>query len=439
MVATKHKTSIFWHRRDLRSADNAALYYALKSSEELVPIFIFDTTILRCLPKNDQRILFIHQYLQLLQLEYQKYNSDLRFFVGDPKILIPQIMQSFKATALFANSDYEPKAIERDQTIVEQLRALNIAFFCYKDQVIFDTTEILKKDSTPYLVFTPYSKKWKEKSSDFYLTSYPSLQYFHRLKTISPQDIPTIEQLGFEKNQQLTFPDTSVLIENMKKYHQLRDYPALNATSRLSVHLRFGTISIRELARTAIDHSETFLNELIWREFYMMLLYHFPHSATSSFRKEYEVIVWRNDENEFEQWCQGKTGYPLVDAAMRELNQTGFMHNRARMVVASFLTKHLLIEWQWGAAYFAEHLLDFEEASNVGGWQWAAGSGCDAAPYFRIFNPITQQERFDPDWNYIKKWVPEVHSSAYCQPIVNHDFARNRCIQHYKKYLKPAN
>ncbi|MBU2019199.1 MAG: DNA photolyase family protein [Bacteroidetes bacterium] len=434
--ATSYNHTIFWHRRDLRFEDNAGLYQALKNSKKVHPVFIFDSSILDLLPKSDQRVHYIHQSIEALKLNYQKMGSDLTVYYGNPRTVIPELAQTLNIEAVFTNRDYEPIAIDRDKEIYNQLNLSGIHFKGFKDQVIFEKSEIVKNDDSPYLVFTPYSKKWKEKLNSFYLKPYPNHKYAHHLIKSKPTELISISELGFDPEQKVTFPASTINESIINKYNDLRDFPALDTTSRQSVHLRFGTISIRSLAAKAQRLNETFLNELIWRDFYQMLLFQYPHSSKSSFKKEYDKILWRNDEHEFELWCKGKTGYPLVDAGMRELNDTGFMHNRVRMVVASFLTKHLLIDWQWGATYFAEKLLDFELASNIGGWQWAAGTGCDAAPYFRVFNPSIQQEKFDPELKYVRKWVPEFGTDLYPEQMVEHKMARLRAISHYQFYLK---
>lgn len=427
--------SLFWHRRDLRIDDNAGLYKALKSGHSIQPVFIFDTTILSKLPRNDQRVLFIHQEIERLKKEYRKLGSDLFVYHGDPKELIPKIAQEQNAVNVYTNRDYEPDALHRDQLVFSKLQANNIPLIGAKDHVIFEKNEVLKADGSPYTVFTPYSRKWKELLTPFYLSSYPVDRYTEKLTKINPTTLITLQELGFDGIQNQVFPERTFPKGIIEKYSETRDLPSLKGTSRLSLHLRFGTISIRALARLAIQSNETFLNELIWRDFYQMIIFHFPHSATNSFKKQYDRILWETNESHFKAWCEGKTGYPLVDAGMRELNETGFMHNRVRMVVASFLTKHLLLDWRLGEAYFAEKLLDYELASNSGGWQWAAGCGCDAAPYFRVFNPTSQQEKFDKEFQYIKKWVPEFGSSSYPQPIIDHKFARERAIQRFKQGL----
>lgn len=431
------KISLFWHRRDLRINDNAGLYKALKSSDQVQPIFIFDRNILDLLPKNDQRVLFIYQYVSKLKESYRKLGSDLWVFYGKPLEIIPELCENKDFDNVYTNRDYEPYALERDKTMFDLLKAKNVEFHGTKDHVIFEKNEVLKDDGKPYTVFTPYSKKWKSKINEYFLSSYPVEKYLSKLSISKyERDIPSLREMGFLEERFFPFPPDVVSDELIENYEQQRNFPSLQGTSRLSVHLRFGTISIRDLARQALNLNETFLNELIWRDFYQMIIYHFPHSAKNSFKSSYDRIEWEKNEEHFQAWCNGKTGYPLVDAGMRELNQTGFMHNRVRMVVASFLTKHLLIDWRWGEAYFAEKLMDFELASNVGGWQWAAGCGCDAAPYFRVFNPSSQQEKFDKSMEYIRKWIPEFGTASYPQPIIDHKFARERVIERYKSALK---
>ncbi|MEA5405439.1 deoxyribodipyrimidine photo-lyase [Arcicella sp. DC2W] len=431
------KISIFWFRRDLRLHDNAGLYHALKKGMPVLPIFIFDKNILDKLEdKRDRRVEFIHQALTEIQVSLQELGSSLLVKYGTPEEVFPELLNQYEIESIFTNHDYELYANERDENVREFVTSENIEFNTYKDQVIFEKKEILSGTGTPYTVFTPYSRKWKEKLNEFYLKSYPTEKYFKYFFQTQPFEIPTLASMGFETIG-TNFPLKVVRDSIVKNYAEKRDFPAIVGTSRLSVHLRFGTLSIRELARKAISLSETWLNELIWRDFYFNILYNFPHiSQGQAFRKEYDKIVWRNNETEFKAWCEGKTGYPIVDAGMRELNATGFMHNRVRMIVASFLTKHLLIDWRWGEAYFAKKLLDFDFAANNGGWQWASGSGCDAAPYFRVFNPTLQTQKFDKNLEYIKKWVPELNSFEYPQPIVNHDVARKRVLPVYQEALK---
>lgn len=447
------KISVFWHRRDLRLVDNAGLYHALRSGRPVLPIFIFDINILKELPRKDARVEFIRRELSKIHRKLKEEGSSILVKHGAPEEVLRKLIEEYNVKAVYTNRDYEPYAKERDKAIAGLLREKGIEFHAYKDQVIFDRDEVLKADGDPYTVYTPYSRKWKEKlksemvdwtdengdeqSISYYLKPYPTEDYFDRFYSTSPFEIPSLEDMGFAPAG-IEFPPQTVPRKRIKQYDKTRNFPAVEGTSRLSVHFRFGTISIREKARRARELNTKFLNELIWRDFYAMILDHFPHVATRSFRPEYDHIPWRNNEEEFTRWCEGKTGYPIVDAGMRELNATGYMHNRVRMVTASFLTKHLLIDWRWGEAYFAEKLLDYDLASNNGGWQWAAGSGTDAAPYFRIFNPYSQQQKFDKNFEYIKKWIPEYGSEAYPEPVVEHKAARERCLEVYKKALAEA-
>lgn len=427
--------AIFWFRRDLRLADNAGLYHALKNHKQVLPVFIFDTEILGQLQnKEDKRVDFIHQVLLSLQKELTDLGSSLLVLEGKPIDIYQKLLTEYQLSAVYTNHDYEPYANDRDEAVGNLLKKHGVDFKTFKDQVIFERNEVVKNDGSPYTVFTPYSNRWKSLLSDFYLKPYPTKRYLKNLIQLQPFTTPSLKVIGFEKTGFEFHPpktDDTIITE----YKEKRDYPAIAGTTRLSLHLRFGTISIRELATKANELSGTWLNELIWREFYMMILHHFPHVVTGSFKKQYDNIKWRNNEEEFKAWCSGKTGYPIVDAGMRELNTTGFMHNRVRMITASFLTKHLLIDWSWGEAYFAEKLLDYDLSANNGGWQWAAGSGCDAAPYFRIFNPYEQTKKFDSELKYIRKWVPEFQEFSYPQPIVDHKFARERVLKVYKNAL----
>ncbi len=426
------QTTIFWFRRDLRLQDNAGLYQALKANKDVVPLFIFDTEILdRLEDKTDRRIEFIHQSLQLIKIELEKLGSSLLVLYGNPV----EIYEVLKPKAVYTNRDYEPYALERDTAIQKILEDKGAEFKTYKDQVIFEKEEVIKDDGSPYTIFTPYSRKWKAALTKFYVKSYPTEKYFNNFKKIKPLSFPSLNDIGFKETLPY-FPERAIKQSIIEKYDKTRNFPALHGTTRLSVHLRFGTVSIRKLVQIALKKNEVWLNELIWRDFYHMILWHFPYTEKSAFKPAYNRIEWRNDPDEFKAWCEGQTGYPIVDAGMRELNTTGFMHNRVRMVVASFLTKHLLIDWRWGEAYFAEKLLDFDLAANNGGWQWAAGSGCDAAPYFRVFNPQLQTEKFDPKLEYIKNWVPEMGTENYVKPIVEHAFARERVLKVYKKGLE---
>lgn len=436
---TKTSVAVFWFRRDLRLNDNAGLYHALRDNPAVLPVFIFDTDILNKLEdKHDRRVDFIHQVIGALNNELQKKGSTLLCFYGKPTDVFEALREQHSISAVYTNHDYEPAAIERDEAVSRLLHAKGIAFKTFKDQCVFEKNEVLKDDGKPYTVFTPYSNKWKKKLKPFYYKAYPTKKYFGNFCKLPKHAIPPLDSLGFKKTD-ITFqwpenPDGELL----QNYKLQRDFPSRRGTSRLSMHLRFGTISIRQLVARSLPMSESWLNELIWRDFYMMILWHFPHVVKQSFKKEYDRIPWRNNEQEFEKWCKGETGFPIVDAGMRELNTTGFMHNRVRMIVSSFLVKDLLIDWRWGEAYFAKKLNDFDLSANNGGWQWASGSGCDAAPYFRVFNPLEQQKKFDPRFEYIKKWVPEFGTKNYVPTLVDHAAARLRAIATYKKALSES-
>ena len=432
----KQKIAVFWFRRDLRLTDNAGLFYALKSGLPVLPVFIFDTQILDKLnAKNDARVSSIHAQITKVQNELVEHGSTLKVIHDKPREAIEKLISEFEIAAVFTNKDYEPYAIKRDTEIESLLKKKGIEFHAFKDHVIFEHNEVVKDDGTPYTIFTPYSKKWKDKLKDKGIPDFPSQKYLIGFLKSLPNPIPELNDLGFIKSD-LQFPKVNISENLLRDYAEKRDLPAMDATSRLGIYLRFGILSIREVTRKALELSEIFLNELIWRNFFIDILWHFPHVVNKSFKPKYDFIQWRNNEREFELWCRGETGYPIVDAGMRELNQTGFMHNRVRMITASFLTKHLLIDWRWGEAYFAEKLLDYELASNNGNWQWAAGCGCDAAPYFRVFNPEMQQKKFDPQAKYILKWVPEFGTLKYPQPIVDHKFARERILKTYKEALR---
>ncbi|QES89325.1 cryptochrome/photolyase family protein [Rhizosphaericola mali] len=432
----KSSIQIFWFRRDLRWDDNAGLFYALKSDTPVFPIFIFDTNILDDLPQNDPRVHFIHIALEKLQAKLTNLGSGLNIYVGKPLEIFQQIQTQFEIKGIFCNRDYELYAIQRDHQIKIWANEKQIAFHSFKDQVIFEGDEILKSDGSSYSIFTPYSKKWLEKLNSFFLSGYDTTKYKNSLFK-EKTTFPSLAEIGFEKTD-FHFPKFNISIPTIERYDATRDIPSLeNGTTHLGIHLRFGTISIRQLASLASKHNATYLKELIWRDFYQMILQNFSQiNKGNAFRAEYDLIQWRNNEHEFESWKNGQTGFPIVDAGMRELNATGHMHNRVRMIVASFLTKNLLIDWRWGEAYFAEKLLDFDFAANNGGWQWAAGSGCDAAPYFRIFNPTSQTEKFDPKLIYIKKWIPEIDSFEYPQPIIDFKESRERCLSVYKQALQ---
>lgn len=427
--------AIHWFRRDLRLEDNTALYFALQENKAVQCIFIFDTEILDKLEdKNDARVTFIYQELKRLKQELNELGSDLWVLYGKPEEVYKALIEKHTISSVYTNRDYEPYARQRDTAIEELLTSKGIAFNTYKDHVIFEQAEVVKDDGNPYVVYTPYSKKWKDKLTPDDTAERDTSSFFGNFHKTASSELITLEEMGFEASK-IPFPKRQTTLGIIRNYEKNRNFPAIEGTSRLSVHFRFGTISIREKVRKAIGHSEKWLNELIWRDFYSQILYHFPRIETESFRPQYDAINWRNNQKEFEAWCAGKTGFPIVDAGMRELNTTGYMHNRVRMIVASFLTKHLLIDWRWGEAYFARKLLDFDLASNNGGWQWAAGSGVDAAPYFRIFNPHSQLTKFDKNLRYVKKWVREYGTAAYPKEIVDHKMARERCLETYKDAL----
>ena len=426
--------TIFWFRRDLRIKDNAGLFQALQSGKPVLPIFIFDTEILEELPPSDARVSFIHQQISELARQLEAYGSSLIVRKGTPVEVWEALCAEYEIAEIYANQDYEPYANARDAAVEALINQKGGTFHQVKDQVIFEKNEILTLAGKPYTVFTPYGKKWRATLSESHLMPFDIAPFTHHFFPIPPQPIPSLVELGFEENH-IPFPSASAEEEVIRHYHERRDFPALEGTSRLGIHLRFGTISIRQLVKKALSLNTTFLNELIWREFYMQILWNFPQVVDSPFKPAYGRIPWRNVEADFEKWKNGQTGFPLVDAGMRQLNATGFMHNRLRMLTASFLTKHLLVNWQWGEAYFAKKLLDFELSSNNGGWQWAAGCGTDAAPYFRIFNPESQLKKFDPKGIFVRKWVPEYGTPAYPAPMVDHKAARERCLAVYKAAL----
>jgi deoxyribodipyrimidine photo-lyase len=428
------KINIFWFRRDLRLNDNHGLSVALKSGLPVLPVFIFDPNILSNLEENDSRITFIHDSVLSLKIELEKIGSSIKVFHESPVKVFESLTMEFSIHAVYTNHDYEPYATERDKTIENLLASKGTKFISFKDHVIFEKDEIIKDDGLPYTVFTPYSRRWKQKFSGIPDEPFRSELYGNAYLKTEKFGLPSLESIGFQRSE-IIVPPPVISVEIIREYEKTRDFPSLIGTSRLGIHLRFGTISIRQLVSIAQQESEVFLNELIWREFFSQILWHFPHVVDSPFRKAYSFIEWRNDEGEFARWCRGETGYPIVDAGMRELNTTGFMHNRVRMGTASFLVKHLLIDWRWGEAYFASNLFDYELASNNGNWQWAAGTGCDAAPYFRIFNPENQQKKFDPNEMYIRKWIPELETKFYPEPMVEHSFARERALAAFKKAL----
>jgi deoxyribodipyrimidine photo-lyase len=428
------KINIFWFRRDLRLDDNAAFSHALKTSKSVLPLFIFDSEILDRLEVTDPRVTFIHQTLKGLKNQLQKQGGDLLLRSGPPLQVWQTLARNFQIDSVYANHDYEPSARHRDEQVADFLASKNIAFKTFKDQCLFEKDEILSGSGTPYTVYTPYKKKVLSALDDDYLKSYPvNLAHLHQVK--KPDPLIALSDLGFQESN-FSFPNPELKTSMLKKYSEQRNFPALESgTSRLGIHLRFGTLSVRDLARRAQKYSETWLSELIWRDFFMQILWHFPRVEKKSFRLEYEQVAWRTSRNDFQRWAAGETGFPLVDAGMRELNQTGYMHNRVRMITASFFTKHLLRHWFEGERYFAKKLLDYDLAANNGNWQWAAGTGCDAAPYFRIFNPTTQIKKFDPNMKYIKKWVPELGTSKYPSPMVDHAEARERALREYRLAL----
>jgi deoxyribodipyrimidine photo-lyase len=429
--------SIFWFRRDLRLEDNTGLSEALQSGYQVIPIFIFDADILDQLEdKNDRRVDYIHQALEKINAELKESGSRLQTYYGKPLDIFKKIITEYKIKSVYCNRDYEPAAIKRDTEVKEFLQAENIHFFDYKDQVIFEKNEVTKDNNEPYTVYTPYSRKWKNNfnAEQISVAAVKNENFYQSVF----KNILSLKEIGFEKTDlQFKVPTLEPVI--IDHYDKNRDFPSLDATTHLGIALRFGTISIRTCVKFALKHNETWLNELIWREFFMQILFHFPKVVKKCFKEKYEHIPWRNNEEEFEKWCNGTTGYPIVDAGMRQLNQTGQMHNRVRMIVASFLTKHLLIDWRWGEAYFAKKLLDYDLSANNGNWQWAAGCGCDAAPYFRVFNPDEQTKKFDKDLKYIKKWNPEYEKSIFEERMVDHAFARNRALEAYKKGLGEYN
>lgn len=436
-MAKKPQVNIFWFRRDLRLEDNAGLFHALNSELPVLPLFIYDKNILTLLPdKDDARVTFIHQAVTEVNDSLKRLHSSVEIKYNSPALAFKEVLQDFEVQQVFANEDYEPYAIKRDMEVESLLREKNIPFKRFKDQVIFEKNEVAKDNGQPYTIYTPYKKRWMDLlDPEAHFKPYSNSSHFQNFHQWESGNAFSLADLGFIEN---TIPLPGKIYQPvLNNYSATRDFPAVDGTSMIGIHLRFGTISIRKLASDANQHSAVWLSELIWREFYSMILWNFPESASRCFKKEFEDISWRNNEEEFEAWCEGKTGYPIVDAGMRQLNQTGWMHNRVRMIVASFLCKHLLIDWRWGEAYFARKLIDYDMASNVGGWQWAAGTGNDAAPYFRIFNPDLQTKKFDPELAYIKKWVPEYQDPfKYPPPIVDHRFARQRALETYKAGLQ---
>jgi deoxyribodipyrimidine photo-lyase len=426
---------IFWFRRDLRLEDNAGFYHALESGYPVLPVFVFDAEILSSLSDtSDRRVDYIHQALSHIHQNLKKQNAGLKTYFGNPLDIFKKLSQEYTLNAVYCNRDYEPYAIQRDKAIQEMLQQKGIGFYDFKDQVIFEKDEILKADGRPYTVFTPYARKWlSELKPEHYSQNKLSFQNIYKFPA---GEIHSLQTIGF-KNTDISFNLPELDHKIIQNYDKTRNYPAIDKTTKLGMALRFGTISIRTCVSSAVTHNDTWLSELIWREFFMHILFHFPQVVHQSFKPAYEFIEWNTNEKEFDLWCQGKTGYPIVDAGMRQLNQTGYMHNRVRMITASFLCKHLLINWRWGEAYFAEKLNDFDLAANNGNWQWVAGCGCDAAPYFRIFNPMTQTQKFDKELNYIKKWNPDYRNENN-NPVIEHNVARQRTLAAYKKALEQS-
>jgi deoxyribodipyrimidine photo-lyase len=435
-MSIKKKVNIFWFRRDLRLYDNHGLSQALSAGLPVLPIFIFDTDILEKLPSDDHRVQYIHTSLVQIHDElYALGGVGIRAYHARPEQAFQSLCDEYDVEAVYTNHDYEPYAKKRDAEIKTLLGKQGIELYTFKDQVIFEMSEVVKDDGTPYTVYTPYMKKWR---SLFRPDTHAAAHTLAKENFLDGTPFPllSLSDIGFKASA--IMPPEAVLDTNLvNNYSEARDFPALAGTSRMSTRLRFGTVSIRELVRMAlISEDDTYLKELIWREFFMQILWHFPHTKDQAFKPAYDYIPWRNDVDEFEKWKKGETGFPMVDAGMRELNQTGYMHNRVRMVVASFLCKHLLIDWRWGEAYFAEKLFDYDRAQNIGNWQWASGSGVDAAPYFRVFNPEIQFKKFDPDGEYVRTWVPEYFGFGYVPPMVEHAEARDRAVETYQIALK---
>ena len=425
------KINVFWIRRDLRLTDNVGFSEALKSDLPVLPIFIFDKKILDELPEEDARLNFIHDTLSEMNAQLKEKRAGINGYYGNPKECIEQLIKEYEVNAIYTNRDYEPYALNRDKEMSEFLSSKGVDFKIFKDQVIFEKGEVTKDDGNPYTVYTPFKNKWLSHFDENTMIEDHKLNLDNCLKGEFP--FPSLSEMGFQKSEIKVQP---IDLSQLDDYENTRDFPATDGTSYLGPHLRFGTVSVRSIIRKLEKKDAVFLSELIWREFFMQILYHFPRVVSNNFRSKYDGIKWRNNKEDFEKWCQGKTGYPMVDAGMRQLNKTGYMHNRVRMVTASFLVKHLLIDWKWGEAYFAQHLLDFDLASNNGNWQWAAGTGCDASPYFRIFNPESQLKKFDKGMKYVSTWAPEYLELIYPKPMVEHKFARERCLSTYKEGIE---
>lgn len=425
----KPTISICWFRRDLRLEDHTALNAALQQPIPVLPLFIFDENILEELPLDDARVTFIHDQLSAIHTRLRAHGSSLLCRTGEPLEVWEELIRTFDIGAVYTNRDYEPYALQRDAAVEKVLHVAGIPFHTFSDQLIFEPGEVLKADRSPYTIFTPFRNTWMQQFRQPEINNDVNFRNLY----VSDYPLPTLKDLGFERSE-ISVP--AINLQHLDNYAAIRDFPWLDQTSYLSTHLRFGTVSIRSVIAELKPTQQAFLNELIWREFFMHIIFHFPKVVGNNFLEKYDAIRWRNNEEEFERWCAGNTGYPLVDAGMRQLNKTGLMHNRVRMVTASFLCKHLLIDWRWGEAYFAEKLLDYDLSANNGNWQWAAGTGCDAAPYFRVFNPSEQQKKFDPDFAYIRKWVPEFDTPGYARPIIDHSLARKRALDCYHAALQ---
>jgi deoxyribodipyrimidine photo-lyase len=423
--------TIFWFRRDIRLEDNTGLYYALKNNESVIPLYILNEN--DDIFRNNMRKHFVLKSLQNISEQLKKTSRGILILKGEPVPIIKKLISSYSIKALYFNKDHEPYGIQRDNQIKSILSAINIETYDFLDHLIMDKNEVLKENNTPYTIYTPYKNKFRQLISPAHFNYFPSEDHLEKIARIKSYDFTEFDFTTPEP--EVVFPLLELPTEVIENYHKTRDFPAKNGTTRMGLHLRYGTLSIRKLAKMACKFNEVYFNELIWREFFAMILWHFPFIIERSFKSRYDNIQWLNNEDTFNIWKEGKTGYPMVDAGMRELLHTGFMHNRIRMIAASFLTKHLLTDWKWGEAWFAQNLLDYELSSNNGGWQWAAGSGCDAAPYFRIFNPVQQQKKFDPQGLYIKKWIPEINTHHYPQPVVDLNYGRQRCLETYKKAL----
>lgn len=435
MVNIDSPVILFWFRRDLRLHDNPALFSALQKNRNVLPVYIFDTNFLSKLENiRDPRVNFIFENITKLKSELEKLGSTLLVRHGETVDVIGQLIDEYRVKKIYTNHDYEPTAIKQENAVFKLLENNRIDFLTFKDHVIFEKDEVRKTDGNPFVVYTYYMRQWKSQFQRKKIEMLDPKPYFGNLVKCDPSPKFEIESIGFERFT-YKFPPNKLHQETIRNYHLQRDIPSIRGTSRIGIHLRYGTVSIREIVEQAYKWNEIFLDELIWREFYQQILWHFPYIESKAFKPKYDEIPWRNDEREFQLWCQGRTGYALVDAGMKELNRTGYMHNRLRMITASFLTKHLLIDWRWGEAYFASKLQDYELASNNGGWQWAAGTGCDAVPYFRIFNPEIQMQKIDPKLNYIRRWIPDYNPNRYIKKIIDHSFARQRALKTFKEAL----